>query len=273
MNKAYHETLPKNYFGNLYEKVTSPLIKGENVCISVIPGLGVKTLFNFLHYNIAKSKIFDKTYVYDPEIEKINLVDFTKNIASKNTKKKLIFVRFFEQIEFKNQVLEKLDSLRRKDPKNLVFLVLTDHGAVINFDDYQATSTIFFSDIIYFPPFDLNRTEAMVETLTSFYGWKIEKSLIKDIFKLSGGIPRLIKYLCKETYESRVPITNLEKFILVPQMNFQIDLVSKILIREPKNKTCLFGLTDEEGRIKSQLVKYYLKNYKSDVQVTHLLDF
>ena len=148
MTKSYHETLPKNYFGNLYQKVTENLIRGENVCISVISGFGVKTLFNFLDFNIRKDNLFDEVFIYDPEIESKTLVEFTRRILLDfPDKNKLIVARFFEQTKNKKKALEKLDSLRRRAPKSMVFLVLTDHSATTNLTVYQAKSTVFFTEI------------------------------------------------------------------------------------------------------------------------------
>ncbi|OGM14481.1 hypothetical protein A3A76_05780 [Candidatus Woesebacteria bacterium RIFCSPLOWO2_01_FULL_39_23] len=266
MNKAYFETLPKDYFGNLYQKVSSSLTKGENVCLSVIPGFGEKTIFNFLSFNFRSDKLFDEIYVYDPELENENIIDFTKKlIFANNLKNKLLIIRFFEQIEDKPKTLEKLDSLRRKNPKYLTYLAISNQEALLYPSSHQALTTVFFSDIIYFLPFDTIQTASMINSLINYYGWNINLSVFDEIYHLSGGIPRIIKYLTKELYESHIPLSNKDKLILIPQISFQLKLLTIILITHNKKQAYLLGLTDGNYRLKSSLLKYYIKNFRSEM--------
>ena len=267
MNKAYHETLPKNYFYGLYQKVSKSLNHGENVCISVLYGCGVKTSFNFLYNHLKKSKNFEAIDIYDPEIKDLDLVTFVSKVNRK--KSRLIIIRFFENLKNKREVLEKIDSFRRPNPASLVFLVIADHTAITEPENYTAISTVFFSDIIYLTPYSYNQTILMIGTLTSYYGWSINKNLHKKIFILSGGVPRFIKYLCKEVSESFNPIDNLEKIILSPQINFQLELMVKLLITMPSKKLQILGIVDNKNTIKSKLLKYYYNNYRSPI-ITNL---
>ena len=264
MTKAYHETLTKDYFGDLYDRVTQKITRGENVLISAIPGFGVKTVFNFLEYNIRSDALFEEILIYDPEIQAVPLVDFVKqSLNTTPAKSQLILVRFFESSKDKAATLERLDSLRRRNPKDMVFLIFADHTVLTHPDDYQAKSTIFFSEIIYMFPFSETQTKKMIASLYTFYGWKIDKSLYTKIYKLSGGVPRLIKYLCKEIYESKVPIENSEKFQIIPQINFQLKLLTKLLITLPEEELETLRIT-EDGKIKSRLVKGYFKIYQNE---------
>ncbi|OGM18589.1 hypothetical protein A2686_01700 [Candidatus Woesebacteria bacterium RIFCSPHIGHO2_01_FULL_38_10] len=267
MTQSYHEILGNDYFGNLYQKIIASLTRGENVCISVISGFGTKTLFNFLDFNIRKDRLFEQVLVFDPEIEKDNLVEFTRKAILKfPNKSRLIIVRFFEQSEHKRETLEKLDSLRRRTPKSLVFLVFTDHSAVTETGEYQAKSTIFFTGIYYMEPFSKLQCEKMIKSLNFFYGWHISEKSYEKIFNLSGGIPRLVKYICKEIYESKTPIDNLEKFINSPQISFQLELLTKLLIKLSKENLERLGLT-ENGKIKSKILKIYFQNYQNEIVV------
>ncbi len=266
MNKAYFETLPKDYFGGLYDKIAGQLTKGENVCISVIPGFGEKTIFNYLNYNLKKDKLFHQIFVFDPEIENNALTEFADgSIAKYSNKGNLLIVRFFEQIENKTKILEKLDSIRRKNPKHLVYLVISNQEAFVNPSSHQAATTVFFSELIYILPFDLVQTKKMIESLISYYGWRINQSSFNEIYKLSGGIPRLIKYLTKELYESRIPLTNKDRLISIPQVAFQLNFMAKILITYNRKHLILLGLTNEKHNLKSSLLKYYLRNFNSDI--------
>ena len=266
MNQAYFETLPKDYFGNLYQKVSNSLTKGENVCISIIPGFGEKTIFNFLNCNFKRDKLFNKINVYDPGLENDSIINFYKNLESgRASENKLLIIRFFEQIEDKNNILEKLDGLRRKNPKLLTFLAISNQEAYLYPSTHQAITTVFFSDLIYFQPFDLVQTEKMIKSLKTYYGWNIDTTQYRNIYSLSGGIPRIIKYLTKEFYESRIPLSNKDKLILIPQISFQLKLMTKILISHNEKQLFLLDLTDEGNKIRSSLLKHYIKNYRSEI--------
>lgn len=266
MNNAYFETLPRDYFGDLYQRISNSLTKGENVCISVIPGFGEKTIFNFLNFNFKAEKLFDEINIYDPELENESISDFTqKLVTSKTSDNKLLIIRFFEKIEDKRKTLEKLDSIKRKNPKNLAYLAISNQEAFINPSSHQALTTVFFSELIYFPSFDYGMTIKMIESLINYYGWKISSTSYEEIYKLSGGIPRIIKYLNKELYESRIPLTNKDKLIIIPQIEFQLKLMAKILITYDQKQIQLLGLADEKFLLKSALIKYFLKNFRSEI--------
>ena len=266
MQKAYFETLPKNYFGGFYEKVTSALIKGENVCVSVIPGFGEKTVFNFLNYNFLEDELFNRIFIYDPELESVTLTDFAKQIDANNSvDNNLLIVRFFERIENKPEVLEKLDSIRRKNPKKLVYLVISNQEAILYPQTHQALSTVFFSSLIHFGISDTFDIKKMIDSLVDYYGWRIDPKLFKDIEKLSGEIPRIIKYLVKESYESRIPLSDKNRLISIPQISFQLNFLTKILLTHDPRQINLLGLTDDKNKLKSELLKYYLKNFRSEM--------
>ncbi len=262
MNKAYHEILPQDYFDNLFEKVKNYVSKGECVLISVMYGLGNKTAFNFLSYQFNKSKMFDKVLTYDPHVNTVNLIRFVKNTDL--SQKNLIIVRFFEEIKNKRFLLEKLDSLRRNNPNNLVILAITDYTGIINPMEYVAETKPFFTQRIYLGPFELEKTSAMIDTFEIFYGWKINANDIKTIYKMSGGIPRLIKYICKELIDEKADLSNLDNFLNISNL-FELEYLSKNIIKLKSSDLQKLGLTDSNGKIISRLLNRYFKSYKSRI--------
>ena len=79
---------------------------------------------------------------------------------------------------------------------------------------------------------------------------------------MSGGIPRLIKYICKEIIENKGTVLQ-TKFDSIP-INFQLTLLTKLLIKLSKNQLESLGIL-EKGKIKSKLLKDYFKNYQNEV--------
>lgn len=258
MVKAYFETLAQNYFGSLYEKVRKILFSGENVCISAIPGFGYKTIFNFLYYYLQKEKAFDLIEVYDLADD-----ESKHNLVFNDNKTRLIIFRNFEKLKDPKEKLNYFESVRRPNPKKLVYLVFTNHSPLMSPSDYYAQSTVFFSEIIYIKPFDLRQTIKMIKTLEDFYGWKISEKLYKKIYLLSGGIPRLIKYITKKINEENTPTDNITQFLSSPQIIFQLEILTNLLFEMEKNTLMYIQLLGSNGKIKSKLLRAYFKNYQA----------
>ncbi len=264
MQRTYYKTLPKNYFDNLYCKVSYELTHGHNVCISVIRGGGARTIFNFLYNLIQENKLFDEIYIYDPEIDETNLVDLIRTYNTNTNKQKLIIIRSFEKLDDKQKILAQVDGLVSQTPEALTILGITDHTAITAPNDYQSTAAIFFSSIIYVPPFDIKSSYVMIETLEKFYGWGINRNLYQKIYKLSGGLPRVIKYIVKDIAEGFGDIGNEERFLKTTQINFQMERLAKLLITLPINQLKELGLLNSQGFLKSKLLKLFLSKYISE---------
>ncbi|KKU10140.1 MAG: hypothetical protein UX13_C0019G0008 [Candidatus Woesebacteria bacterium GW2011_GWB1_45_5] len=264
MEDSYTSTLPQNYFNDLYLKVSNVLKHRGNICISVMYGFGNKTVFNFLTGQLEKNRLFDKIAVYDPTLDRVDPVKFVKSLISKNKDENiLIVIRFFEQIKNKRNILEKLRNLQGQNLNNVSFLAISDHTPLLNPLDYSGKTTIFFSECVYLKPLTLNETKTMIKTITEYFGWKINKRDHQKIYKLSGGIGRIIKYICREISESATSAGQTDVFMKNMQISFELDYLTKILIAIPKNQLFLLGLTDKNNEIKSTLLRSYFKNYLS----------
>ena len=269
MQISYHESLKKEYFGDLYKRVSNHLIKGGNVCVSGIKGFGRKTVLNFLYFNFVNDKIFNRIFIYDPELEDENIVNYTKNICVKSCSRgNLVIIRYFENIDEKPKILEKLDAIKRNISHKIVYLIFTDQEAVIHPSSHQAINSVFFSELIYLSPFTYKQTKNMIESMISYYGWKINPSCCLNIYKLSGGVPRLIKYLTKEVYESKLSLYDKSQLVLIPQIDFELRLMAKLVINCNASRLKLLGLTDKNGKLKSSLLKFYMAKFRSDIITT-----
>ncbi|HJY98190.1 MAG TPA: helix-turn-helix domain-containing protein [Patescibacteria group bacterium] len=266
MKKVYTDTLPKDYFDNLYGKVSKTLSRGENVCISVMYGQSNKTLYSFLFRQITKEKLFNKILTYDPLLTDENPVYFTKR-ALRGDKKSdvLIILRFFEKIPNRRTTLDKLKSLQDQNRNRIAFLAIADHSVILNPLGYTANTTVFFSDCVYVPPFNFEQTKKMIKTLRDYYNWKISAHDYRKIYALSGGVGRIIKYICKELYISKVLPENIERLANNQQILFELNYLTKMLIKTPLDKVHVLGLTDNDNKIKSQLLREYFKNYRSEI--------
>lgn len=103
----------------------------------------------------------------------------------------------------------------------------------------------------------------MIEITCEFFGWKVQRKLYPEIYSLSGGIPRLIKHICKLISEEKIKVDNLDKFEEDPAILFQLNYLVNLLVSVESKYLFRLGLTDENGKVKSALLERYLKKYRS----------
>lgn len=265
MNKNYY-TLPRDYFKDLFDKVFNILSRDGNVCVSALIGGGGKTFFNYFLEKVNGLNFFKSIQYYDPDIEKVNILDYVK----KNTPdqgKNLFIIRLFEQIEGKQEVLENLEMIKKLHPGKLVYLIFSDHTMLTNPQDYTGKTTAFFLDRFYISPYDFSRSKTMIKINCDFYGWDVDASLHKMIFELSGGIPRLCKYVAKEIDEDPKKRINIQRILQNPNVQFQLKYLNDLLFRCSKIQLEDLGLLDNTGKIKSSLLRTYFQKYQNTTLV------
>ena len=98
-----------------------------------------------------------------------------------------------------------------------------------------------------------------------YYGWKIDEAIHKEIFALSGGIPRFIKHICKNIAERGINIENPETFFGDPAIIFELDYLTKMTMKLSKKDLQKLALLNEWGQMKSKLLDIYFKKYKNRV--------
>lgn len=260
----YHDFLPDNYFGEVYAKVLNSLNSRENVCVSAMIGCGGKTFANYFVSKFSRSHPSTKIFLFDPEVSPLNIIDFTKAKLTSKLPQTIIIVKAFNKIANKDQVLEKLSGLQQSVSKKVVFLMITDHTGVTNPLQYFAKTSVFFANFYSLKPFTLKETIGEIEINNSYYGWHITPGLFLQIYQLSGGIPRLIKYICKDVAETNGNLNKPNSFLNNPIIRFEIESLTKLVIGFDSELLYKLGLTDENGQLKSQLLKQYIFSYSSE---------
>jgi hypothetical protein len=259
-----NNTLPRDYFDDLFEKVFASLKKDGNVCVAAVDGGGGKTFYNYFLKKASEKKFFRNISSYDPEVEKDNITTFVNENLKPNGRTLFIF-RYFQRENNKKGVLESLASIKYLHSGKVNYLVFTDQTLLTQPNSYIAQSTAFFLDRFYIQPFDFKKSSEMIKLNCDFYGWEVKPSIYRRIHELSGGIPRLNKYIAKVIAESPEGKVSQEKMLLNPNIYFQLDQYNKLLLELSKENLILIGLTDEKGKIKSALLKKYFENYQNDV--------
>lgn len=235
MKKNYIESLPDNYFDNLYTKIKNAVDYEENTCIAVMYGQSNKTIYRYISLQLQRNNFSENVITYNQEIDKEEITKFVSRKVREIKNKKIIFIiRFLENI--KN---------RRIDPQS-----------------YSGHTTSFFLNLIYISPFNFRQTKEMIETLKGYYGWKIPERHYKAIYNLSGGIARIIKYICKEINDGKSDFSNYVYFTNNIQINFELEYLKSLIINTETEKLSVIGLTTKSGLIKSALLRYHFNRYR-----------
>ncbi|OGC97426.1 hypothetical protein A2634_01935 [Candidatus Amesbacteria bacterium RIFCSPHIGHO2_01_FULL_48_32] len=259
---SFAQNLPQDfYYPQLAKEVLDKLSLYENVLVGGIYGCGIHTFLD----------CFTALAQQSPAFNSISILESTKPISSiKKTTgisgKKLVVIHTFEQIAHPNNYLEKLHRLRLPDPSLLTYLVISDHTVVTRPSQYFATTTAFFNYRFLVTPFDPALTHRMIEIDTQFFGWKVPKDLIDQIYTLSGGVQRLTKHICKLTHKNQSSIPSTEKILADPSIGFQLKMLTNILCQSPSPALHTLGITDHKGQIKSKLLQTYIQDhFRTDV--------
>ncbi|MBU0708643.1 helix-turn-helix domain-containing protein [Patescibacteria group bacterium] len=261
---TYYHALPRDYFNNLYPRVIEKLTKGENVLVSAMYGCGGKTFLNFFLRLAEENNLFDQILYFDPEIESSNLVDFVKKQIGAYSQM-LVIIRHFDMVEDKINTLEKLNRLRQPRPDNLTYLVITNHKGILNPNDYFAQSSTFFSSQYQIEPFSFKQAKQMIQITANYYGWTISPTQYSKIFSLSGGIPRLIKHICKDLAEKNIKLGNINKLLQNPSILFQVNFITVLITTLSNPQLELLGIINEKSEILSHLTEQYFKNFQSQL--------
>ncbi|WKZ25638.1 MAG: hypothetical protein QY322_04655 [bacterium] len=263
MQKNYVESLPIDYFDNIYQKVKNAINYEENTCISVMYGQSNKTIYKFLIFRLQKEKYINNIITYNQEVDSTEIVEFVRKKCESAHNKKIIFIiRFLENIKERRDALEKLRSIQDQNPNKIMFITLTDHSPLIDPESYSGYTTSFFLNFIYVAPFSFKQTKVMIETLKKYYKWKIPERCYKSIYNLSGGIARIVKYVCKEISDGKSNFDDYSYYINNIQINFELNYLKELIINTDTNKLNIIGLTNKSGLIKSRLLRHYFNKYR-----------
>ena len=259
MKNTYYEFLPQDYYHHkLARTVLRSLDKGENVLVGGMYGCGLHVFSNVLVLAERQRKLFKGLEKWDAE-EWMSKGEKLKRGAGK----RLVLIYGFEKIEDRRKALERLLVLRQSRLGEVVFLVIGDHSVVTEPESYMAWSAPFFGEKIVIAPFDRTLTSRMVEVSGRYYNWAIPKNLYPKIYELTGGIQRLVKHICRMISDTGAGIGEWDEFMGSPSINFQLELMTKILLQAGRKDLQTLGLLDEKGRIKSILLSEYYKRYQS----------
>jgi hypothetical protein len=265
MKKSYHHYLNRNYLNDLFKRIITRLKQGDCVCVSILEGCGETTFLNFFLRLVREDKLFGQIYYFDAAVESKGLLNFIRTKIPENNQEKLLIIRSFEDIENKQETLEKLNNFKRPHPKRLIFLVITDHTGISHPEQYLAKTTPFFSERFQIIAFNEKNTKETIINNCQYFGWEVEKAFYEEIYRLSGGMPILVRHICRGLAEDHLKIKNVELFKKDPSVLFQLNYITRLLIRLTRDQLLDLGLVDDKGKIRSSLLRDHFHNYQVEL--------
>lgn len=258
----YYDLLPETYFDPIYSAVIKSLLIGDNVLLVSPHGFGGKTFFNFF---LSRQKTTDRAII--SWSNNFPIKTFLKQIKEnhKQGKRQVVVMRQVEKVDDLPVLLEQLNDIRQPNPQNTSYLIITDHRSLVDIDQYLAGFNAFFSSRYLLGAFDFEKTTEMIRTNCHFFGWPYVPQNDKQIYKLSGGIPRLVKHIYKEINESQLSLENPADFLFDQSIGFQLNYLADLILKIDTRYLIKFGILDTKKKIKSSLLAMFFSDLQGKI--------
>lgn len=245
----YYDDLPTALYGQPITQTLQKINKHQNVLLTGILGAGRET---FLKMLLKQLNPAIAVTVWD-----MQLPQSIKSLSTSQADTVLVLNKLF-LLKNRAHLLEQLHNRQLVYP-NLTVVALTDHTGITSPQAYFAKTHQFFQAVYHIMPFDEAGTKTMIEANRKFYNWTIPQELAHEIHNLTGGIARLIKYVCNEINENHISATSENRFIQNPAILFQLKYLYELLFNESKDQLKELQILDSRGRIRARLLRHYLK--------------
>ncbi len=257
-----YQDLPPNAYNNILERVLLFITQGESAFLSVLPGCGMNILVQFLIKNLSE-QYNEKLFVVTGT--PVDLHRFILKEEQNLSKDKVIIWRASDT--WNSSQTSRLINDKIKLIQNLKRFSIIGIGPFVwylNPDWIIGNFGTMFVRNLYIGPFEGNAYELHIKYTAKHQQVSLTNKMIQDIFKLSGGIPRIFKYIL--ILHRQKPIVNfqsisLEDFLDYPSLYFEFKFLSQLLDKYNKKILVKLGIIDSNGNIKSELLKTYYTSY------------
>lgn len=180
--------LPNNFRQEIFDKILKAVNRHESVTVLAPPGMGktltmqllAKRLPNVLYIDL--NSLWQKNVPTDKPLTII--IDHAEN--------------FTDQLYFKSV---------RESARNKINFVFAVSGSILPTGPLEP---IILENIIYLEPLNSADAKVFLNKTLELYSGKLSSQQIKKVLELAGGVPRLIKRLCKLFLDNLDPTTDLK---------------------------------------------------------------
>lgn len=270
------DLIPYDHFGEIQMKVMKQINNGESCLIYGMYGSGIQYFLKHLSMRLQslnRNVIFLRGSLFQENaIEEIknNILkiskkkDLTEALNYFNDDRKLyIFIDGFQLIKNVAEVLHFLGAIRKTNPHNIINIIGSDQSYLVELKEFFIKNDSAISSVNRLGLFDIVGVRKMININNEFFGWNIPVTFADKILKLSGGNPRLIKYISKTLMEEGIHTIDNYKFLsshplIESKLNKFVDILFKYDIDNLKNLLII----NDNGNLFSELLKYKVENYE-----------
>ena len=274
--------LPADHFGAKTNDVLRLVQNGENCVITGIPGYGMeffaKHVLNTIKAAIPDTKTLLTSFgmpgyslasIKSDLMDTLGLTACDQNQLRKHlseTEMVLILAEIHHAPD--PEILQFLDFLRFVSNGLLRIVSVCNTCIYSEAQQFQSLTSDVFNTIVIIPPFTLEGTRRIVELNNNEFRWNTPTESIPTIFKMSGGSPALIKYICMALYEEGKELLEYpHELIEIQPLRKRLADIAEIIPLLTRKQLEYIGLLTSDGKIFSGLLKEYLSEKDSETVI------
>ncbi len=283
---------------NKFLKEICTELKKESVLITGIPYSGLTSFLKYVESSYKSVTNDKKTIIISVKTlsEKINLNDLQKLIKRKINYKLefpkylknlnceeifnelitrnnsiLITIDRFQHLSNSEKMLLFLNNLRSINPIKIRFFLSCNITCITKPSKYKCASTLISANQYVLPTFNKKEIAMSITKYKKLFNWNVDKKYANKIFKLTGGIIGLVKYVIKYTHLNKDSDLSENIVIKYPILNFKLKeiyqklLENKLIIKNKFNtqETTILRkikIFDDNNNLRIPLLKPFLEN-------------
>lgn len=278
--RSIFELIPESQFGEVYRQVKADVYSGQSVCVYGMLGCGVQYFLRVMELHLkAEQSIRDVLFLRgtllrkNPEnvirkricmLQKTPLSDFDKALERYVPEKKLCVIFDGPQyVENPDSFFTFLKDIRKTNPSSISIVIGTYHHIYGILHDVLLQVPGAISSFRRIGLYEEEVTRQILLRNNDFYKWSVPLELCGKIHELSGGNPRLTKYIGKAVDEMGPEILNdLDDLCKYPLLEVRLSEFANLLFEMDPASVAKLQIVNGNGRLFSPLFERFLLNFE-----------
>ncbi len=177
-----------------------------------------------------------------------------------------VFIDYLNLITIENQLLlmDYLVTLKDCAFGNLVLVLVLDSLLITKYREKMYKHNLPINSFVKLDSFDHEGTKHIIEINNKLYNWHIPLDLSKKVFELTGGNPRLTKYVCKTLEDNSLEfIDKPSEMVKLDPLAMKLGLYAQYFWELELDHLKMLGMINAENKVFSQLVEIFLSRFST----------
>lgn len=203
------------------------------------------------------------------KFEDISIEQVFEVVLSQN-KEIFLTINYLERLTGYPNLLLLLKTLRSLNPFKVHILIRSDISCITNPQKYNEAAILTKANVYILPQFNESGIRHQIRQYQRRFGWKVKPTYAKDIEKLTGGIPGLVKYTAKFISENGISKLTLRNLLRDSSINYKISNIYKTLVinklikagklnSERVDLLHKLGVITTKGNVRISLIEEYMQ--------------